>query len=48
VAVGNNFVGYEAITGEEESRRCHLGGGIEGGGLAFRFHFSDLMEGGAW
>jgi hypothetical protein len=46
VVVENNFIGYEAITGEEESRWCHLSGGIEEGVLALRFCFSDSTEGG--
>jgi hypothetical protein len=43
--VENNFISYEAVTGEVESRRRHLGGEIEEGGLALRFCFSDSARG---
>jgi hypothetical protein len=42
--VENNFVSYEAITGEEESRWHNFCGGIEEGGLALRSSFLDSME----
>jgi hypothetical protein len=43
-AMGNNFIDYKAVTGEEESRQRYVGGGIQGGGLALRFCFSDSTE----